>query len=43
MPSFDNLLKDMKGSHLDPTKDTDGLLLIIIIIVFSSARVDLVK
>ena len=37
VPSFHNLLKDMKGSHLDPTKDTDWLL----IYVFS-ARVDLI-
>lgn len=37
VPSFDNLVKDMKGSHLDPTKVTDWLL----IYVFST-RVDLI-
>lgn len=38
MPSFDNLVKDMKGSHLDPTKDTHWLL-----IHLFSARVDPIK
>lgn len=37
MPSFDNLVKDMKGSHLDPTKHTDWLL-----IYLFSAKVDLI-
>lgn len=37
VPSFDNLVTDMKGSHLDPTKDTNWLF-----IYLFSARVDLI-